>query len=447
MIKHQLTPNFKLEMTKKIPAITGFAGLGLCRETMKKIGLLEAMKDIGLKQAGYGDDVVLEALILLLAAGGRCLSDWEYIKADMGFERIFGECPSVDTLERYLRRLDIEVPDRETKTSEGQVGYTEILERLHRVIVFKAYELLGKPDKLTLDLDATLIETGNSSAVYSYENTKAYQPMSVYCPELRMVVCHEFRDGNISPAEGYQRIVERCLELFPGVHFTVRSDSAGYQNDFMDWMSRERIRYYITADQTEALKGRLLAEEEWSPFILGDINTGQEVASIVHAPSAKSIKEEEFRIKTRNYIATRIKKDEPDLFGNYIYHVIVTNAVWESATESIKQYRGRCGTVEYAQQQIKSQCGMDMMPSNEFKVNAAWFSLGCLTHNLLRFIQDNLLPEKWKRFEFKTLRFRLIRMAAIVIEKSRNVILRICKAHPAFSIYEQARERLQALPV
>jgi hypothetical protein len=392
MIKHQKSPQFKLEISEKIPAITSFAGLGLLREALHKLGLIEEMKKFLLKRAGYGDDIILEALILLLAAGGRCLSDWEYLKGELGFENMFGECPSVDTLERYLRKLEIEVPGRESEA--GQAGYTSSLEKLHQIMLKKCYRLAGTPNKLTLDLDAMLIETDKSEALYSYEKTKAYHPMNVYCPELRMILAHEFRDGNVSPAEGYQRLVKRCIELLPGVHFTVRSDSAGYQNDFMDWMTLEKIRFYITADQTESLKASILAAKEWEPLILNKIDTGSEVTSLLYGASATTLEEQKFRIHTRNYIAIRKEKEQLELFDKYIYQVIVTNALWEKTEEVIKNHRGRCGSIEYANQQVKSQCGMDMMPSNDFSVNAAWYSLGCLTHNLLRFVQEHLLPER-----------------------------------------------------
>ena len=443
MLRHQKAPKIKLESAAKIPAITSFAALGLVREALDKFGLIAAMKRFRLKRAGFGDDVILEALILLLASGGRSLSDWEYLQHETGFARMFGACPSVDTLERYLRRLTIEVPTR--KSDKGQVGFSQVLEQLHDVLAKKAYALAGNPKFLTLDMDATLIATKNREALYSYEKTKAYQPFIVYCPELRMVVAHEFRDGNVSPAEGHRRLVERCQRVFPGVHLTVRADSAGYENDFLDWMTKERIRYYITADQTESLQERLVAEQRWRPLIVNDVNTGQEIATIVYAPDARSQKEQAFRIHTRDYIATRKEKEQPELFDKYIYHVIVTNAVRASPEDVVQKHRGRCGTVEYANQQIKSQCGMDMMPSNEFLVNAAWFSLGCLTHNILRVIQEHLLPDTYRRFELQTLRFRFLRSAAIVVNKVRYVVLRFCKDHSVYHIYRHAQTQLACL--
>lgn len=445
LIHSQTAFDFKLEVTKKNASVTSFGGLPLLRQALRRLGLIEEMRKFFLKEKGFADEVILEALILLLAAGGESLSDWAYLSEEVGFHKIYGDCPSVDTLERYLKRLDITIPDRNSVA--GQVGYTTVLEPLHRILIRKAWTLAGCPRKLTLDLDGTLIETHKREALYSYAGTKAYQPMNVYCPELCMVMVHEFRDGNVSPAEGYQRMVECCRKILPGVHFTVRADAAGYQNDFLEWMTRNKIRYYLTARQAGSTDEWLSAEREWKPLIVDGINTGQEIADLSYPISFKNRLELKRRSRTRRYIATRREKDQADLFGRYIHQVIVTNAVWETMEESLKQHRGRCGSVEYSHGQLKSQLGMEAMPSNDFKVNCAWFSLGCLTHNLLRLLQNHTLPPSWKKIEIQTLRFRFLRAAAIVIKKARQVILRFCENHPIYEIYCKARLRLEALPV
>lgn len=442
---HQTAFDFKLEITSRNSSVTSFGGLPLLRQALRKLGLVEEMRKFFLKQKGHADEVILEALILLLAAGGRSLSDWAYLSGEIGFQRIYDICPSVDTLERYLRRLEITVPDR--TSSSGKVGYITCLERLHLILIRKAYQLAGSPKKLTLDLDGTLIETHKREALYSYEGTKAYQPMNVFCPELSMVVAHEFRDGNVSPAEGYQRLVERCRKILPEVHFTVRADAAGYQNEFLEWMTRDKIRYYITARQAGSTDEWLAAEREWKPLIVDGINTGQEISDLSYPISFQNKLQLKWRSRTRRYIAIRREKDQPDLFGRYIHQVIVTNAVWETMEESIKQHRGRCGSVEYTHGQLKSQLGMEIMPSNDFKVNAAWFSLGCLTHNLLRLLQNHVLTKAWRKLEIASLRFRFLRTAAIVIKKARQVILRFCESHPIYEIYCKARLKLQTLPV
>jgi hypothetical protein len=265
-----------------------------------------------------------------------------------------------------------------------------------------------------------------------------------------MVLAHEFRDGNVSPAEGYFRMVKRSRQILPNATFTVRADAAGYQNNFMDWMTRNGIRYYITARQTTAMALRIehIRESDWKRFVkLDGLVTDQEVTELIHGPAFSAQRELRLRMRRRKYVITRRLKDQADLFEPYMHQVIVTNATKKTFAEIIANHHGRCGSVEYANSQLKSQCGMKIMPSNDFAVNAAWYSLGCLTHNLLRCIQDNILPESFRKIEIETLRHRLIRCAAWVIEKGRQMILRFDRYNPLYDIFCKARLKLQRLAI
>lgn len=442
LLIHQNSVSFKLEVSKKVTA-TSFAGVALIREAIKRLGLRDIMKGFCLKKMGYADEVILEALILLMASGGRSLSDWEYLKGEMGFDRMFGgTCPSVDTLDRYLRRLRMTVPERDPDAAAGQAGYTTLLEDLQKVLIRKDWKKIGSPKKLTLDLDAMIIETNKSEALYCYEKVKAYQPMNAYCPELGMVLAHEFRDGNVSPREGYQRIIERCRTLLPKVRWIVRSDSAGYNNDFLDWMTQEGIAYVMTVPQTEAVDTGLAQDPQWHPLIPDDVNLGEEIAEIIYTPTFTSREELHRRMNERRYFVLRKTRGQQDLFP--FQQVVVTNDLISSKEKVIKRHRGRCGSVEYFHSQTR-QLGMDLMPSGYFRVNAGWYALGCLTHNLLRLLQHQLFPKDWKKLEIRTLRFRFLRSVALVIQKARRVVLRFCENHPVTSVYFQAWERLAFL--
>lgn len=440
LLIHQNPVIFKFEVSQKMTA-TSFGGCTLIREAIKRLGLRDIMKKFCLKKMGYADEVICEALILLMASGGRSLSDWEYLKGEMGFDRMFGEaCPSVDTLERYLRRLYMTTPER--TSNAGQVGYTTLLEDLQKILILKAWKKIDSPKKMTLDLDAMILETNKRDALYCYEKVKAYQPMNAYCPELGMVLAHEFRDGNVSPREGYQRIIERCRKLLPKVRWIVRSDSAGYNNDFLDWMTKEQIAYVMTVPETEAMDAGLLQNPTWLPLILDDINLGEEIAEILYVPTFKSRKQLHKRMNERRYFLLRKMVGQQNLFP--IQQLVITNDLGSSKEKIIKKHRGRCGSVEYFHSQTH-QLGMDLLPSNDFKVNCAWYGLGCVTHNLLRLLQHNLFPKDWKNLEIRTLRFRFLRSVALVIKKARQVILRFHENHPIVPIYTQAWQRLDAL--
>lgn len=449
---------YKIETTEKAANVTSHAGLILIRELMQKLGVLGEIKKFFLKKAGYRDDVVIECLLLLICAGGRCLSDFEWMRKEEGFVCLFGgRVPSVDVLEDYLRRLEMSVVARAEDVAVGNVGYSVQIEKLHKLLLQKAYVLAGSPTHLTIDIDAMLIETNKSDARYCYEKYKAYQPFQVYCKELGMVVCHEFRDGNISPMEGHIRIVERVRKIFPKVRFFVRADSAAYENDFMDYLSQCEpvIGYSITVRRYEELKALFSSKDlKWHDLIDRDeIKTGEEYTEICNTHIASNSNEQfKLRFNSRRYYIVRRKKrnheeqndDQLKLFDEqetYIYTVVVTNALVEHPVKIILSHRMRFGCIEYFHSQIKGQCGMDMMPSNNFKVNAQWYSLGLLAHNIMRMLQYHVLAQEHQKIEIKTLRFRILRSGAIIIHKARSIIIRFCKNHPMQTIMAKAYEK------
>lgn len=438
----------KLQKSNNLHGLTSFGGLGIYMDVLHDLGLVREMKWFANKQKGYGDDVICQAVILMQTAGATCFSDWETMLADDGFMRLFPFPMSVDTIERYFRRLNL-VELTAGKTKQGRSGYSLKLERLNKRLINRAYKSHGKPKTITLDIDATLMRSYNQEALYCYQEFKAYQPIVVYSPELDMVLAHEFRDGNVYAGWGYQRLIKRCIELFPkGTEFIVRSDSAGYENVFMDWLNEQGIRYYISATQTKAMQARIQHIEddsEWKPLIIDGYPRVHEACYLYHGSSFSAQGQLKSRMRERDYIVTRKPKKEATLFEKYTYKVVATNDLENDISTILKTHWQRCGTVEYVNEQIKNQCGLHRMPSKEFKVNAAWFSFGCITHNLIRFVQNNLLPEEYRNKEIKTLRFKLIRSTAIIVKRSRYLITRISDRNPLYEIYCRARLRLATL--
>ena len=71
---HQKSLRFKLQFSLK-SSLSAHAGFVLVHEALKKLGLIDLMKTFSLKRSGFADEVVLQAIIQLLAHGGQSLSD------------------------------------------------------------------------------------------------------------------------------------------------------------------------------------------------------------------------------------------------------------------------------------------------------------------------------------------------------------------------------------
>ena len=73
-------------------AVTAWSGLTLIVDSMRKLGLAEHAKKLGLRQRASGHDefLLLTAFVLLFAAGGDCMDDIRPLREDRA-RGVFGE--------------------------------------------------------------------------------------------------------------------------------------------------------------------------------------------------------------------------------------------------------------------------------------------------------------------------------------------------------------------
>jgi hypothetical protein len=178
---------------------------------------------------------------------------------------------------------------------------------VNRELILKASRG-DKPKVATIDQDATVIESQKEESQVTYLGEKGYQPVINYWAEEDLILSDEFRDGNVpagmDPLSSFQRAILALPQSVEEIYF--RSDSAAYQHELLDEL-REGVELYgrkvpvyfaISADMTEALKGRILSVSEgaWKPLRKvtekGWIEGRKEWAEVEFVPSAPSVKKD-----------------------------------------------------------------------------------------------------------------------------------------------------------
>jgi len=131
------------------------------------------------------------------------------------------------------------------------------------------------------------------------------------------------------------------------------------------------------------------------------------------------------------------------LEGRYFYHAIITD--WDdqdySTIEVIRWHRKRCN-VENHIKELKLGLGLETLPCGQFMANAAYFRIGMLAYNLLEALKVFALPRSWRHFTLKTLRFRLLRLAGLVVRHARRLILKLPHDYLYHDTFYQAHLRL-----
>lgn len=105
-------------------------------------------------------------------------------------------------------------------------------------------------------------------------------------------------------------------------------------------------------------------------------------------------------------------------------------------------HRTRQDGSENVSKELSGGFGLSKLPCREFMANAAYFQIALPAYTVSAAFKHLALPESWKHFAIKTLRFRIIRMAGIVSRHARYLWMKVSGKYPFREVYEKARYRL-----
>lgn len=435
-MKQELLFSFKLmEAKKSRTKITAFGGIPLLLATYHALGLHHvADRCLQFKKRGWGENSILEELIALQAAGGECMEDVEYLRRDdgkmlMGYDTF----PSSVTVRRFLHSFD------EGISEPRELGWAFIpeensvlksLNEVNRQLIRRMIQQ-ENPSFLTVDADASVVQSYKQNALATYKGGTGYQPMLAVWAEKLLIIKDQFRDGNVNAAaDGLEFLKQIESNLPRGKHnkkikLRLRSDGAWYQHEIMEYCVEEGYEFSISADVSHGFKRWVLAipEKEWKPLHQmsseGKIKTEREYAVLKFTTASLSQANIKKRIEDYKYIVIRTRRTQYDLLeGAYHYDAIVTNMNWDIERQ-IHWHHERCGTIEKVIAILKNDLAGGRLPCGTFGANAAWFRINCLTHNLIQALKIIALPFEWFYARLKTLRFRLFCIAGRIINHAR----------------------------
>ena len=270
-------------------------------------------------------------------------------------------------------------------------------------------------------------------------------------------------------------MLEGALKSLPkGVSkVRLRSDTAGYQHDLLRYCDEEknkrwgRIEFSVGCDVSAEFKKAVMevAEEDWRGLKKrersGELTErSRQWAEVCFVPNAigHSKKGPEYR-----YVAIRermqdqlmlpgMEEDERKLpfqtmhQGGVRYKIfgIVTNMDWDGE-DLIEWHYKRCGRSEQVHSVMKEDLAGGTLPSGDFGENAAWWWMMVLAFNLNAALQGLVLGGRWVYRRMKAMRFHLINIAARVMDRSRQLRLRLSAGDPAYGWLVSIRAKIIAL--
>jgi hypothetical protein len=457
---------YKIEVVDdEQPAVTAHAGLPLALETMRTLGVSAKLDtELGIRQRNNGsiDSAKAEAIVLLMAAGGDCISDINVLRADKGLERLLGrELPSEEVLRTFLYAFhdDKLIEQARAQRKPDQVAYipaeTPALQGLGRVNVTLAHAV-AKQMKVrcaTLDHDATIQESHKRQSMPHYKGGSGYQPSVIYWVEVDQVIGDEYRDGNVPAGMDNLRLIQRGFSSLPSDITThrLRGDSALYEETVLKWLANEDrelgpkgvIDFSISADMSKELRAACMAvlEQDW---VLVEERAHETAwgAEVEFTPGNWPKSAEPLR-----YVAVKFVGKQLDLDGHVVvkHLAVVTNRRDLGIAELLRWHWQKAGTIEHVHHVVKNELGGATPPCGRFGANAAWFRFALLTYNVLSAMKQLALPPSMESAQPKRMRFSLFSLAARITSHAGFVLMKIGRALEQLADLAASRLRLAKL--
>jgi hypothetical protein len=425
--------------------LVSHVGSALLAQVAEKTGLTRALSrelsGLQLRAGSHDRGRVIRDLAVMLADGGDCLTDLGAVRDQAP---LFGPVASGSTAFRVIDQI------------AGDPVWLERLRVAHARARGRVWQLAGAPERLTIDLDATLITSHSEKegAAGTFKGGFGFHPMLAYGDETGEALAGELRPGNAgaNTAADQIRVAEQALSQVPAEHvesieLLLRVDSAGASHELLDWCREANIRFSVGYDLTETVRRAIVnvpggvwipaVDHDGHPRENGEVCeiTGQLALESWPAGSRVLVRRE------RAHPGAQLTITDQD---GHRFQAILTDQAATDIAQVERDHRGRARVEDHIRND--KDTGLRNLPFHDFNHNQVWLTLVGIAHDLIVWTQRLLFTGDLAKAEPKRLRYRLLHVAARLAFHARAATLRIQGSWPWAGELAAAFARLQALP-
>jgi hypothetical protein len=441
-------PPARFEVTCDGTGIAGHAGAALLGELADRLGLTRALSwRAGRTQTSrhrHDAGRVLRDLAVLLADGGDCLSDLAVLRNQ---PELFGAVASTPTAWRVIERV--------ARDPDGLAGLRAA--RAHaRAAAWRAGASVE--GLLVIDVDGTLLDAHSpkQGAAGTYKGGFGFYPLVCYLDRgdgTGEALAGLLRPGNAgsNTAHDHIEVVDLALTQLPSAApaqpLLVRADTGGATHALTGHLRQRGVRFSVSLPADERVRAAVLAvpAAAWRPAIDpgGQPRPGAEVAEL-HTLELAGWPAGTRAICRREDPHPGAQLCFTDADGHR-FQVFITDQDDPDVTVLELRHRRR------ARVEDRIRCGkatgLRHLPFDLWRRNQVWLELVLAAQDLLCWTQILLLDGDLKVAEPKTLRYRLLHVAARVVRHARRLIVRLQRTWPWASALAAAFIRLRVLPL
>lgn len=450
--------------------LTAFGGLPMVVQTFRSMRLPEAIgRHVRIKerQRGYDESTFVESFVVLNAAGGECLQDFERLREDGGLAEMLGHAiPSPEAARKFLYGFHdeekMEESRQQMKLSQDLSAIPEESTAL-RGLAESNREFIAEFGRhcldqkiATVDLDATIIESHKREALMTYEGDPGYQPVLAVWAETDLILADQLRDGNVPAHKDPLSVAQAAFRSLPNTvqEYYFRGDTASHEHALVEWLLDEKreggpqgfIGFAVSARMSPQLKAAVkeITEDKWEPCVSGGEEVIRECAEVDFVQWMRTERRDSPAVR---YIALRLRKKQGELFADgsrMQYFAVATNVFDWKMQRLIQWHREKAGTIEHIHDILKNELGAGTLPCGRFGANAAWLRMAVITHNVLTALKRIGLPAEYLNARPKRLRFLFFHIPGRLIHHARGVWLRLTTTIERLA---ELRELAASLPI
>jgi hypothetical protein len=437
-----------IEVTTDGSGVVGHAGAALLRELADRLGLTRAFgwRDPG-ERRRHPDAAVLRDLAVMLADGGDCLSDLAVLRDQ---PELFGPVASTPTAWRIIERV--------ANDPDGLAGLRAA--RAHARA--RAWAAGAHPDVelLIVDADATLVlahSDAKEGAAGTYKGSFGFHPLLAYLDRGAgpgEPLAGLLRPGN-APAgssDDLIALVDLALEQLPAAAadqpVLIRSDSAGASTQLAWHLRRRGVGFSLGMQIDAHVREAILIQPEsaWTPAVDpdGQVRAGAEVVELTGWIDLHTWPEGTRAICRREdaHPGAQLRFTDHD---GHRFQVFLTDQPDPDLARLELRHRQRA-RIEDRIRAAKAT-GLQNLPFDRWRRNSVWLELVLCAQELTCWTQALLLDGHLAVAEPKTLRYRLLHVAARIVRHARRVTLRLQRSWPWAVALARAFARLRATPL
>lgn len=433
--------------------LVSHAGTALLCELADRSGLTGAMSgamgECGISWRTHDPGVVLTHLAVAIADGADCLADFAAL-GEHG--ELFGPVASVPTAWRALHKT----------TSVELRAIPAAVARARE----KIWAAAPPGDSLVIDFDATLVtaHSDKQDAAATYKRGYGFHPLGVWCDTTGEPLAAMLRPGNAgaNDAADHLSMFDAALEALPFeyalghdegddpslvVHpLLVRADTAGATHPFVAALSAANCDFSIGFPIDGRVRDALVIsqEEDWVRALEtdGSPRNGAWVAELSDLVDLSS-----WPAGTR--LICRRERPHPgaqltlfDTAEGFRHTCFITN----TADEDIAALERRHRQHARVEDRVRSwkDCGLANLPFESYVKNEAWVVCSLVAGALVAWSQLVCFDAELALAEPKTLRYRVLHVAALLARRGHRRILRLDETWPWADDLAAAFARLRA---